>query len=498
MDLANRIRDTLFSGGDQAFEVDGNWIGWGSVRAIADGVDAALTGIGIPEFMPVGLIGKNRFGHASAFLGILASRRCVVPINPFQSSERIVADIAAIGVAAVVGDAHDLSVEVLRALTARGVGAICLETDEAPARILLPAACIETVSSTADVALLIPTSGTTGAPKRIPIRFDTLAAANRDAEASALGFGDKSVHPSLRSALVQYSPLVHITGALTVSRAGSDGRRVVLLEKFDAERWVAAVERNRIEVAGLPPTMMQMVLSANPPAARLASLRSVWSGSAPVDQAVVAEFERTYGVTVLGNYGATEFCGVVACGSLDDRREFGAAKAASVGRLKRDVADFRICDPESGQPLGDGESGVLELRVHRVGPDWMRTSDLARIDEDDFLYILGRADDAIIRGGFKIVPSVIADVVKRFPGVVSVAVVGLPDQRLGQVPAVAVEMREGHSTDQVQAIKRFLRENLVAYQVPARIVVLHQLPRTPSLKVDKRAVLELFKTADAA
>jgi acyl-CoA synthetase (AMP-forming)/AMP-acid ligase II len=493
MHLSQAIRNTLDSGGGQAFEVEGVWRSWNEVREVADAVQARLEQLCIPARMPVALIGKNRFTNASAFLGILCAERCVVPINPFQPADRVLADILSVGVAAVIGDIEDFaSIDILPALAQAGIGVVCLGGSAFLAETLLPANGLAGVTSSGDVGLLIPTSGTTGAPKRIPLRFDTLASANRDAEVAAFGFGEREVAPASRSALIQYSPLVHITGALTVSRAGSIGRRVILLEKFAVEPWVSAVERNRIEVAGLPPTMMQMVLTADPSPARLASLRSVWSGSSPVDQSTVAEFERRYGVSVLGNYGATEYCGVVACGSLADRHTFGAAKEGSVGRLRREIADARICDPETFALLPVGEVGILELKVHRVGPDWMRTSDLARIDEDGFLYIHGRADDAIIRGGFKIVPSVISDVIKRFPGVTAVAVAALPDRRLGSVPVAAVELAEGDPDKLAEAIHRFARDNLVAYQVPVAVKVVRALPRTPSLKVDKRAVLALF------
>ena len=149
-------------------------------------------------------------------------------------------------------------------------------------------------------------------------------------------------------------------------------------------------------------------------------------------------------------------------------------------------------DAASGAPTPLGETGVLELRVHRMGPDWMRTSDLASLDADDFLYIHGRADDAINRGGFKITPGVIGDALKRHPLVGDVAVIGLPDARLGETPVAVVEARPGQPAPTSEALLDFARQQLVAYMVPSQIKVVEALPRTPSLKVDRTALAALF------
>ena len=235
--------------------------------------------------------------------------------------------------------------------------------------------------------------------------------------------------------------------------------------------------------------MMKMVLDENPAVEQLASLRAVWSGSAPPDPAVVSEFERRYSVHVLGNYGATEFCGAIANERLDDRAMFGEAKRGAVGRVRRHVADFRIVDPETGH-MKEGE-GVLEVRVHRVGPDWIRTSDLVSIDDDDFLFIHGRADDAINRGGVKIVPTIITDALKRHEAVDEAFALGLEDVRLGQVPVAVVQLRAGAEASE-DMLLAYLRSKLVAYQVPSAIKIVPELPRTPSMKFDKARIRASF------
>jgi acyl-CoA synthetase (AMP-forming)/AMP-acid ligase II len=493
MTLSERIGRTLASGGPEAFETGDGWFSWPQVAAIADKLNRLLDDMGVGPRTPIGLVGRNRLWSASTLLGILAGERCVAPLNPFQHEDKLIEDLDRLDLAVLLAEPEDFDSGALdAALRRKGVGAIVLGGPAAD-DIRLHAPRTDTaVYDTGQWALLIPTSGTTGAPKRVPIRFDSLAAANAEAETVGVGYGDIDGPGARKSPLVQYSPLVHITGALSVSRCGSEGRRLVLLEKFTPEAWVAAVARNRITVAGLPPTMMRMVMAIDPPPEKLASLVGVWSGSSPVDMAVVKRFEALYGPKVMGNYGATEYCGTVACGSLADRERFGDAKDGAVGRIRRNVADFRILDPDTAAALGPGKQGVLELRVHRMGPDWMRTSDLASLDADDFLYIHGRADDAINRGGFKIVPSVIIDALKQHPQVADVAVIGLPDARLGEAPVAVVEIRPGQPLPTSEALLLFAREKLVAYQVPVQIKVVAALPRTPSFKIDKGAVRALF------
>jgi len=480
--LSEAVRTTLAEAEGDAFEIDGAWIPWSRVKALTGAVREALAAGGIGPGARVGLIARNRLGQAAGLIALLADDLCAVPLNPFQSQASLAADIGRLQLAALVGEPADLPEAILAADPAAGVIAV----DAGGVRTLRKPS-FAGARATPDCALMLATSGTTGAPKRIPLRPDTwhatLTAGTRKASADVV---------------IQYSPLAHIAGALTVSGTVVRGDAVVLLEKFSVEGWLDAVRRYRPTSASLPPTMMRMVMDADPDPVDLASVEVVMSGQAPVDWELARAFEAKYGVVVCGNYGATEFCGPIAAGSAELRRQFGDAKWGSVGRLRRDLADARIVDPETGAERPAGEAGVLEVRVLRIGPEWMRTSDLARLDADDFLYIEGRADDAIIRGGFKIVPEVVADALRAFPGVADVGVAGLPDTRLGAVPAAAVEMRPGVAAPTEAELIAFARSRLLAYQAPVRVKVVEALPRTPTLKVDRRALIALLQTPTSA
>jgi acyl-coenzyme A synthetase/AMP-(fatty) acid ligase len=337
------------------------------------------------------------------------------------------------------------------------------------------------------------TSGTTGTPKRVQLGYAAL-------EESLLGAGEHyekrpgKAKPRLREGVaIINAPLVHVGGLWRTLQCIADGRSIALLERFRVEPWLELVRRHKPKTASLVPAALKMVLDADLDRADLASLKSVVSGTAPLPPEHADAFEAKYGIPVLTTYGATEFAGGVAGWSLADRRDWGSRKRGSVGRV-HPGCELRVVDAQSGAPLPADSEGLLEVRSAQLGKGsgWVRTTDLALLDSDGFLFIRGRADAAIIRGGFKILPAEVAAVLESHPDVREAAVVGLSDERLGQVPVAAVELREGASLDP-DALRAFARDHLAAYQVPARIRIVASLPRTPSLKVSQPGVRELFE-----
>ena len=152
-------------------------------------------------------------------------------------------------------------------------------------------------------------------------------------------------------------------------------------------------------------------------------------------------------------------------------------------------------DEASGATLPPDEVGLLEVRAAQLdGTAWIRTTDLARLDRDGFLWIVGRADQTILRGGFKIQPDVVRTALERHPAVRGAAVVGIDDERLGQVPVAAVELREGCTTTAAELLEH-ARVHLAGYEVPVEIIIVDTLPRTPSAKVELPAVRALFRDA---
>jgi acyl-CoA synthetase (AMP-forming)/AMP-acid ligase II len=238
----------------------------------------------------------------------------------------------------------------------------------------------------------------------------------------------------------------------------------------------------------LVPSALAMVLDANIDPGVLASVQVVTSGTAHLPVAVQEAFEQRYDVAVLPSYGATEFAGGVAGWNLELHRQWAESKRGSVGRPQRG-REIRIVSMQEDAELGPDQQGRIEVRTK--GGEWVRTTDLGRIDADGFVYVDGRTDDVIIRGGFKVTPATIVEALRSHPAVRDAGVTGLPDERLGAVPVAAVELAAGASAD-ADELLAFCRERLPRYQVPARLIVVDELPRTPSLKVSQPGLRELF------
>ena len=177
--------------------------------------------------------------------------------------------------------------------------------------------------------------------------------------------------------------------------------------------------------------------------------------------------------------------------TTDDVDEFGESKRNSVGRPLPDTR-VRIVDADSGAELPTGEQGLLEARVAPISADWIRTTDIASIDADGFVTLHGRADGAINRGGFKVLPETVRRVLISHPAVRDACVVGVPDERLGQVPFAAIEATPGMPAPSNDELKDFVRQSLPVYNVPVAFAVVDELPRNPALKVSLPEVAALY------
>jgi acyl-CoA synthetase (AMP-forming)/AMP-acid ligase II len=156
---------------------------------------------------------------------------------------------------------------------------------------------------------------------------------------------------------------------------------------------------------------------------------------------------------------------------------------------------MRTVDLVDAHVLGTGEEGILEVLAPQAASgsgDWVRTTDLAVIDAEGFLWIKGRVDDAIIRGGFKVHPSKVERAFKEHPAVLEAAVVGLDDARLGAVPVAVVVLRDDAKPPSIEELLAFVEGRLTRYEIPTRVVIADALPLTLSMKVSRPALRALF------
>ena len=467
-----------------------------SWRQIADtvrAIEAALDKMGLPEDARIGVMLRNRPGHVAAIVAVLSTDRCLVTLNPILPDAKLFADVENLGLPAIIADATDLARPGLaEALTRAGSAVIEIDPYLDGVRVVQGEVRIQ-IQTSPGVAIEMLTSGTTGAPKRVPLSRDAFDASFRGFTRYERGrsFDDP---PRLNSGCTMVvNPLTHIGGIYGCIGALAAGRRIALLEKFSVEAWVAAVCRNRPAVASAVPSAVRMLLDADVDPADLASLKSLITGTAPLAPDLVDAFMAKYGIPICSNYGATEFAGAIAGWTIDDFRARWAEKRGAVGRVHADI-EARIVDPETGAILPHGEEGLLEIKGQQLGNDlaWLRTTDRAVLDEDRFLFVKGRADNAIIRGGFRIHPDDVVTALNDHPAIRESAVVGVPDDRLGAVPAAAIILKDGATAPETDEIKAWLKDRLIAYQVPVHIRFVPDFPRTPSMKPSAPGLRALF------
>lgn len=480
--LSRRIDDVLRLEPDApALEYERQWFSWRQVDALAQRIAAGI-GDGQPQ---VGIMLRNHPAQVAALLGVLRRGATVVVINPARGGERIRADVGQLALPLIIGEPDDLAT-----------------LGEQTATTMVPISDLDSEPKVAatdrngvaqprpGIAVRMLTSGTTGPPKRVDLSYDMLAH-------SALGpDSDPDSTPTevRRGVAIVNSPLVHIGGVFRILQCIAEARPFVLLERFELHRWAEAVRAHRPRAVSLVPTALRMVLHSDLSREDLSGIRAVTSGTAPLSPDDSDAFTEKFGIPVLTSYAATEFGGGVASWTLPDYRDHWRAKRGSVGRANPG-AQLRIVD-DDGVPVGPDHIGLLEVKPAQLGPsaDWMRTTDVGRVDADGFLWIVGRADQAIIRGGFKVLPDDVRAAVESHPAVAGAAVVGRPDARLGETPVAMVELRARHSASADQIVE-YLRNRLARYEIPSEVVIVEEIPRTPSGKPDLTAVRRHFDEA---
>jgi acyl-CoA synthetase (AMP-forming)/AMP-acid ligase II len=464
-----------------ALEFERRWYRWGDLAAAAEAAFAM-------EGARVGVLVRNRPEHVGLLVGLLNAGACTVVINPDRGPERVQAEIAALRLPAIAGAPGDIA-----DLAGSGdSGALITATDlGAPLDVKGTQWPPDEKAQSPRVAVEMLTSGTTGPPKRIPLTYETLSRVLTGAKHYE---SNRDPEPRLRSGMaVVNSPLVHLSGLFRMLQCVSDGRSFCLLSRFRIDEWTDAVRRHRPQTVSLVPAALRMVLEADIDPADLVSIRSVVCGTAPLDPADADAFFDRYGIPVLVSYAATEFGGGVAGWNLADHERYWAAKRGSVGRA-HPGCDLRVVDPVTGNVLPAGAGGLLEVRAPQLGDDagWVRTTDLARLDEDGFLWILGRSDQTIVRGGFKVQPEAVKSALERDPRVRTAVVIGRDDARLGAVPVAAIELRDPASRVTAGELLAEASRALARYELPSEIRFVDVLPRTPSGKVDLAGVQALF------
>lgn len=474
-----------------AIEWNHQWIYWDELARVAARIQSLLDATGADPKTRVAMLPRNKPAMIAALLALIAAGRNISMIHVYQSGEGIARDLASRKPAVVIGDVEDLTPQLVDAMQSQGLAVIQLTNMQADFVSGCEHARAECGEPPAELQIELLTSGTTGKPKPFALSYEMIAT---HMVGNNLMNTSQAVDPAGLPPIFMYLTVNTISGLYLTLPTLLPGVRGVLVERFTLSAWRDYIVRHRPVSAHVPVPAIQMILEADVPPEELASLRSMGTGTAPLDPNVQRSFEKKYGIPILLAYGATEFGGPVTLMTLDDYQRWGSRKAGSVG-LPWAGARLRVIDPETGRVLSAGELGLLEVMTPRMGDQWIRTSDLGVIDEDGFVYHRGRADGAINRGGFKLLPAEIEQALMKHDSVSAAAVLGVTDARLGQVPAAAVQLKPGACQPSVDELETHLRKHVPATHIPAAWRFVDTLPYNAMLKVDQLALRALLESS---
>ncbi len=511
MDSTETIYELLGAGDAAAVAIaapDRQPMTFGALRRQVVDTVRALNRLGLGRNDPVAIVLPNGPEMATAFLGV-ASGCTSAPLNPAYRAEEFEFYLSDLAAKALIVEAGSESpaIEVARAL---GVEIVTLVPDAAgPAgRFALRGPNGADVAADDgddprfaepdDVALVLHTSGTTSRPKQVPL-------SHRNVVASARHIGQTlNLGPSDRC--LNIMPLFHIHGliAATLSSLAAGGS-VFCTPGFNALRFFAWLDESRATWYTAVPTMHQAILTRadrNRDVIERNRLRFIRSSSASLPPQVMAQLEATFGAPVIESYGMTEAAHQMASNPLPPR----ARKPGSVGVAAG--PEVGIMDA-AGELLAAGEIGEVVIRGRNVTRGyanneaanaeaftngWFRTGDQGRMDDEGYLYITGRIKEIINRGGEKISPREVDEVLLDHPNVAQVCTFAMPHEMLGEEIAAAVVLVDGASITE-RELREFCSEHLADFKVPRKFVLVDEIPKGATGKIQR---IGLAKKLDLA
>lgn len=469
---------------------------------LVDRVAAALQRDGLQPGDALAICAAASIEYAAVFLGGLRAGVAIAPLAPSSTPQALAGMIAdsdarLLFVDAPVLDAlqgADIEANVPR------IGLVGAQTGKAFADWLAPAGSRprETPLREGQVFNIIYSSGTTGAPKGIvhdhALRWNQIRRTHESG-----GYGPDAV-TLIATPLYSNTTLVSFIPTLAL------GGTVVLMPKFDAQRYLELAERHRVTHAMLVPVQYQRLLAREDfDRYDLSSFRMKFSTSAPLSAALKADILRRWPGGLVEYYGMTEGGGscVLAAHEFPD-------KLHTVGK-PMEGHDIRLIDDDGNEvPVGQigevvGHSNTIMAGYHKqpdktaaaewhdaTGKRFIRTGDVGRFDEDGFLTLMDRKKDMIISGGFNIYPSDLEAVLQQHADVVECAVVGVPSQSWGETPVAFVVLREGAAVD-AEALREWVNAQVGKTQRLAALELCAQLPRSAIGKVLKRELRDGFR-----
>jgi len=359
-----------------------------------------------------------------------------------------------------------------------------------------------------DITILMYTAGTTGRPKGVPLTHNGFVSYVLD--------NVEPASPEIEEKNLLTVPLYHVAGIQAVLAAVYGGRTLVMMRQFEVTEWMKTVQKEKATRAMLVPTMLKRII--DDPAFStydLTSLKVITYGAAPMPVEVIKKaIEVMPWAKFINAFGQTETASTIAAlgpddhvieGTEEEREKKLKRLTSSIGRPLPDVEvkivgeDGTSLPPETvgeilvkGPRVMTGYWGDEEKTAQTITPDgWLRTGDMGWLDQEGYIFLAGRGDDMIIRGGENISPEEVEDVLHAHPTIEEAAVIGVPDPEWGQEPRAIVVLKQGETTTPEEIIE-FCRTRLAGFKRPRSVIFVDTLPRNQMGKVLKKELRETY------
>jgi long-chain acyl-CoA synthetase len=490
----------------------GRTVTWAELDALADRVVHGLSTMGMVAGYRVIIAAGNRLEFVASYLGVLRARMVAVPVNPRSATGEVVRMIVDSGARMVIADGSTVATvraavagveEALAASTEAGAGRVpprivtvgtTLEPGERSWDHLVMESGEELPGSTdpESVAVLLYTSGASGRPRAAMLSHRALLA-NIEQVAAV-----ESPMITGRDVVLGVLPLFHVYALNAVlGQVLRQHARLVLVDGFDPEGSLDIIEDEAVSVLPVAPPVFAYWMKVPGMEERFGPVKTVLSGSAPLDPGLIAVFEERTGLVVQQGYGLTEAAPVVTstqAGTDPERRSVGAALPG---------IEIKLLD-EDGRPPEDEDGGEILIRGSNLfsgywpdgvdGPDpegWWATGDVGFLDDSGALFLVDRLKDLIIVSGFNVYPVEVEEVIRELSTVAGVAVVGAEDAETGEAVIAYVKPAvDADATHLAEQVRVHCATRLASFKQPSAVHVVDALPLTGTGKVQKGRLRE--------
>jgi long-chain acyl-CoA synthetase len=488
--LATILTDSAARDGDRtALKLDDAEISYSMLDEGSRRLAGLLREKGFEEGDRVGIMLPNVPYFAIVYYGVLRAGGVVVPMNVLLKGREVKYYLEDPG-AKLLFAWHSFAEAADKGAGEAGAEAILVKPGEFE-KLLADAEPVDGMADRKgeDTAVILYTSGTTGKPKGAELTHSNLRR-NVQVATSLFDLGKDAV-------TLGALPLFHSFGQTCgLNATVCAGGCLTLLPRFDPEKALEIIQRDRVTVFEGVPTMYGAMLHLpNHDDFDTSCLEVCGSGGAAMPGEVMRAFEEAFGCKVLEGYGLSETSPIASFNHPDRERKVG-----SIGTPIEGV-EMKVVD-DDGNDVAQGEIGEIVIKGHNVmkgywnRPDateesikdgWFHTGDMAKIDEDGYFFIVDRKKELIIRGGYNVYPREVEEVLYEHPAVQEAAVLGVPDEKMGEEVGAAVVLKDGEDVS-ADELKGYIKQEVANYKYPRRIWFVDELPKGPTGKILKREI----------